>query len=300
VRVGDTVIVRRAGDVIPEIVKVVQERRPSNTQRVELPAKCPVCGSDVIRAEGEAVARCVGGLFCAAQRKEAIRHFASRSAMDIAGLGSKIVDQLVDNGFVHTPADIYDLDLEQLTKLERMGPKSAENLLRAIEHSKSTTLPRFLYALGIRNVGEATALALANEFEAPQELIQADEDRLQEVADVGPVVAAHVCAFFREPQNRDVIGKLLAKGIHWPAPNPLRAAELPLRGKTIVITGTLSGMTREEAKARLVALGAKVTNSVSKSTDIVVVGEKPGTKAHRAANLGVNIWDENKLRDQIG
>ncbi|HEX6998678.1 MAG TPA: NAD-dependent DNA ligase LigA [Gammaproteobacteria bacterium] len=294
VHVGDTVFVRRAGDVIPEIVQVVKDRRPQDAKRVELPKQCPVCGSDVERPEGEAVARCVGGLFCPAQRKESIRHFASRRAMDIVGLGTKLIDQLVDRKIVRTPADIYDLTVEQLADLERMGEKSAENVLKSIEKSKQTTLPRFLYALGIRDVGEATALALANHFGSIDEVMNADEEQLQQVPDVGPVVAAHVRAFFQEPHNREVIQKLREKGIVWPAQErPSR--ELPLRGTKVVITGTLSGISRAEATERLTALGASVSGSVSKATDFVVVGENPGSKIRKAEELNVRVVGQDEF-----
>ena len=298
VHVGDTVIVRRAGDVIPEIVQVVKERRPPDAKRIELPKQCPVCGSDVERPEGEAVARCVGGLFCAAQRKESIRHFASRRAMDIVGLGTKLIDQLVDRKIVRTPADIYDLTLEQLMELERMGEKSAQNVLKSIEKSKQTTLPRFLYALGIRDVGEATALALANHFGSIDEVMEADEERLQQVPDVGPVVAAHIRAFFQEPHNREVIARLREKGIVWPA-QERTSPELPLRGMTVVLTGTLSSMSRTEATERLTALGAIVRNSVSKATDFVVVGENPGSKVRKAEELNVRLVDQDEFLNML-
>jgi DNA ligase (NAD+) len=298
VRVGDTVIVRRAGDVIPEIVGVVAERRPAGTRAVELPTACPICGSDVIRAEGEAVARCVGGLYCPAQRKEALRHFCSRRAMDIQGFGSKLIDQLVDQRLVQTPADLYELTQEQLVGLDRMGEKSAQNLLKALEKSRETTFPRFLYALGIRDVGEATAQALAAHFRFLEALMNANEEELQSVQDVGPVVAEHVHAFFQEEHNRKVIKSLLDKGIRWPTPPPPASKQnLPLAGKTIVITGTLSTMTREEAKERLIALGAKVAGSVSKNTDYVVIGENPGSKAERARELGITPMSEGQLME---
>jgi DNA ligase (NAD+) len=293
VRVGDTVIVRRAGDVIPEIVKVIVERRPKNARTVALPETCPVCGSDVVRLEDQAVARCVGGLYCAAQRKEAIRHFASRRAMNIEGFGEKLIDQVVERNFVKTTADIYDLTVEQLMELERMGEKSAEKLVLALERSKDTTLPRFLYSLGIREVGEATALALATHFGDLDALMEADEEALQRVQDVGPVVAESVDAFFQEPHNREVIAKLRAAGIHWPKlQKPRVDSDSPFAGKTVVLTGTLTSMTRDEAKQRLLSLGAKVTSSVSKSTDIVIAGENPGSKLQKAAELGVLVLDE--------
>lgn len=295
VRIGDTVIVRRAGDVIPEIVKVVLERRPPDARVVTLPMHCPVCGSDVVRLEGQVVARCVGGLVCAAQRKEAIRHFASRRAMNIEGFGTKLIDQVVERGLVKTPADLYDLDAETLVGLERMGEKSAQKLVSALEQSKRTTLPRFLYSLGIREVGEATALGLANHFRDLEPLMAADQETLQRVPDIGPVVAESIYAFFQEPHNRDVIAKLLAAGVHWPAIEAPRETDSPLAGKTVVLTGTLSSMTRDEAKQRLLALGAKVTGSVSKTTDIVIAGENAGSKLQKAETLGVAVWDEERF-----
>ena len=300
VRVGDTVIVRRAGDVIPEIVKVVKEWRPAKARPVRLPKRCPVCKSDVMRVEGEAVARCIGGLVCAAQRKESIRHFASRRAMDIEGLGAKLVEQLVEQGLVENPADLYTLSVEEIAGLERMGPKSAHNLLETLSRSKSTSFNRFLFALGIREVGEATALSLATHFESLNELMAADEGNLQQVPDVGPIVAAHIRAFFQEDRNRRIIKKLIKTGIRWPTPHARATRESPLAGKTIVLTGTLSSMTREEAKERLAALGAKVTGSVSKSTDFVVVGENPGSKLLRAAELNVRRLEESELLEILG
>jgi len=295
VHIGDTVYVRRAGDVIPEIVRVLPERRPKDAREVVLPAHCPVCGSDIIKPEGEAVARCTGGLFCPAQRKEAIKHFASRRAMDIEGLGDKLVDQLVDRELVHDPADLYGLNKEQLMALERMGEKSARNLLDALERSKETTLARFLYALGIREVGEATSQTLANRFRSLEALEQATEEELQETPDIGPIVAAHIAAFFRQPHNREVIEKLLAAGIHWPEVETPAEEEQPLAGKTFVLTGTL-GRPRSEIKAELQALGAKVTGSVSRKTDYVVAGEAAGSKLTRARELGITILDETGLR----
>jgi DNA ligase (NAD+) len=299
VRIGDTVIVRRAGDVIPEIVGVVLDRRPDNARVVTLPSVCPVCGSDVERGEGEAIARCIGGLFCPAQRKEAIRHFASRLALNIEGLGSKLIDQLVDKNIVKTPADLYRLTAEELMGLERQGKKSADKLVAAINKSKDTTYARFLYGLGIGNVGEATALALANEFGALDELLAADEERLQEVPDVGPVVASAIHAFFHEPHNVDVIEALRAAGIRWPA-RTVKPREQPLSGQTFVITGTLQSMTREEAKARLQALGAKVVGSVSKKTTALIVGSDPGSKLQTALSLEVDTWTEEQLRSALG
>jgi DNA ligase (NAD+) len=299
VRVGDTVIVRRAGDVIPEIVAVVADRRPADARPVTLPRTCPVCGSDVERGEGEAIARCIGGLVCAAQRKEAIRHFASRRALNIEGFGEKVVDQLVEKELVKTPADLYRLRAEQLAELERLGEKSAQKLVTAVRKSMETTYARFLYGLGIANVGEATALALANEFGDLDELLSADEERLQHVADIGPVVASAVHAFFHEPHNVQVIRALLDAGIHWPRPPP-KSRDLPLRDKTFVITGTLQSMTRDEAKARLQALGAKVAGSVSKKTTALIAGADAGSKLQAAQSLNVEIWSEEQLRSALG
>jgi DNA ligase (NAD+) len=298
VRVGDTVIIRRAGDVIPEVVSVVKERRPERTRIFHLPKRCPVCGSEVVRVEGEAAARCSGGLYCAAQRKEAIRHFASRRAFDIEGLGDKLVEQLVEQGLVHDASDLFALTSEQLSGLERMGEKSAENLLRALDKSKNTTLGRFLYALGIREVGEATAQALAQHFGELDEIAQADPEALQAVPDIGPVVAQQVAAFFHERHNREVISKLQAAGVHWPKVER-RVVSSALAGKTFVLTGTLSAMTRDEAKRRLQALGAKVTGSVSAKTDYVVAGDEPGSKLDKARRLKVNLLDERQFQELL-
>jgi DNA ligase (NAD+) len=288
--------VRRAGDVIPEIVKVIPEHRPLDARVVRLPRHCPVCGSDVERVEGEAVARCTGGLVCAAQRKESLLHFAARRAMDIEGLGEKLVDQLVDLDLVRSPADLYALDLKQLAQLERMADKSAQNLLAALERSKSTTLARFLFALGIRDVGEATAAALARHFGKIERLATAQPDEIEQVPDVGPVVAAHVHAFFAEARNRKVIASLMQHGVHWPEHDvKAQPGEGPLTGKTYVLTGTLASMSRDEAKDRLVALGAKVSGSVSKKTTAVIVGADPGSKAQKAVEFGVQVLDEAGL-----
>ena len=295
VRVGDTVAVRRAGDVIPEIVRVVLERRPAPPgPEVQLPATCPVCGSKVVQDEDQAIARCTGGFTCRAQRQEAIRHFASRRAMDIEGLGDKLVEQLVDRDWVKSPADIYSLTLEQLTDLERMGEKSAQNLLDAIEKSKRTTLPRLLYALGIPQVGEATALALAQHFGKLEDLLQADAARIQQVPDIGPVVSAFVAAFVASPEHRGVIERLQESGVTWPdvEPLPTVAGEDTLVGQTFVVTGTLESMTREAAQEALIALGAKVSKSVSKKTSYVVAGSEPGSKLQKAEELGVPVLDE--------
>jgi DNA ligase (NAD+) len=292
VRVGDTVIVRRAGDVIPEVVAVVHERRPVHAQRVALPAHCPVCGSQVVRDEGEAVARCGAGLYCPAQRKEAIRHFASRRAMDIEGLGDKLVDQLVERGLVGTVADLYALDGPPVAALDRMGEKSASNLIAAIDRSRATTLARFLYALGIREVGEATSATLAAHFGGLDALLAADEATLEQAQDVGPVVARHIAAFFAQAHNREVIEALRRAGVHWSEAAPGGSRAAPLAGKTFVLTGTLEAMTRDQAKVRLEALGAKVTGSVSARTSYVVAGAEPGSKLERARDLGVATLDE--------
>jgi DNA ligase (NAD+) len=300
VHIGDTVIVRRAGDVIPEVVGVIVERRPSDARPVKMPTECPVCGSEVVRAEGEAVARCSGGLYCGAQRKEAIKHFASRRAMDIEGLGDKLVDQLVEAGLVDHVDGIYRLSVEQVASLERMGEKSAQNLVNAIDKSRDTTLERFIFALGIREVGEATARALAMHFGDLEPLMAADEDALQQVPDVGPVVAQHVVSFFAQGHNRDVIDKLLEAGITWEPIEVAEAGDKPLEGNTYVLTGTLESMTRDEAKARLMALGAKVTGSVSKKTTAVIAGAEAGSKLDKAESLGIEILDEDGLKSLLG
>ncbi|HEV2228636.1 MAG TPA: NAD-dependent DNA ligase LigA [Steroidobacteraceae bacterium] len=298
VRVGDTVVVRRAGDVIPELVSVILEKRPQPApQPVKLPARCPVCDSRVLRIEGEAVARCTGGFTCRAQRQEALRHFASRRALDIEGLGDKVVEQLVEHELVRSPADLYDLTAEQLAGLERMGEKSAANLVASIGKSKETTLPRLLYALGIREVGEATALALARHFGTLDALMRASEAEIQQVEDIGPVVAAHVAAFFASEDHTNVIKSLRKKGVKWPEVARAPADEgAPLAGRTFVLTGTLGSMTREEAEEALTARGAKVSGSVSKETSFVVAGAEPGSKLARAHELGIPVLDEEGLR----
>jgi DNA ligase (NAD+) len=303
VRVGDTVVVRRAGDVIPELVSVILEKRPMNPARpaeprspqVQLPERCPVCGSRVLRVEGEAVARCTGGFTCRAQRQEALRHFASRRALDIEGLGDKVIGQLVERELVRSPADLYGLTVAQLADLERMGEKSAANLVAAIEKSKETTLPRILYALGIREVGEATALALARHFGTLEALAAAGLEEIQQVEDVGPVVAAHVAAFFASEDHVNVIKELRNRGVKWPevARTPVAAS---LAGRTFVLTGHLSGMTREEAEEALTARGAKVSGSVSKKTSFVVAGKDAGAKLARALELGIPVLDEEQFR----
>lgn len=298
VRIGDTVIVRRAGDVIPEVVAVVAERRPEGTSRFVLPIACPVCGSAIERPEDEAVARCTGGLYCPAQRKQALLHFASRKAMDIEGLGEKLIDQLVDQEIVRTPADLYRLDRGMLSGLERMAEKSAANVLDAIAKSRQTTLARFIYALGIRNVGEATARDLARHFGSLDDVMKADEARLQLIPDVGPIVAASIARFFAEPHNHEVIAQLRAANVHWPE-GEVRAAAMPLAGKTFVLTGTLPGMSREEASEKIESLGGKVAGSVSKKTHYVVAGSEAGSKLDKARELGVPIIDEAGLKELL-
>lgn len=299
VHVGDYVVVRRAGDVIPEVVSVVTERRPGDVRAFRMPEQCPVCSSRVERLEGEAVTRCTAGLFCPAQRKQALLHFAGRRAMDIEGLGEKLVDQIVDQGLVTTLADIYRLDLATLSNLERMAEKSAANLLEGIEKSKKTTLPRFIFALGIRNVGEATAKDLARHFGKLDALMEADDTQLQEAPDVGPVVAQSIAHFFREPRNRDVIAQMRAVGVAWSETAVIRAAPSPLASKTFVVTGTLPNLTRDEARELIEAKGGKVAASVSKKTDYVVAGADPGSKLEKARELGVTVLDERGLLELL-
>lgn len=290
IHIGDAVIIRRAGDVIPEVVSVVKQQRPATVKKIILPKKCPECDSAIEQIEGEAVARCSGGLFCPAQRKEAIKHFASRRAMNVEGLGDKIVEQLVDKKIINHVADVYSLTLDQLAALERMGEKSAQNLLTELEKSKKTTLNRFLYALGIREVGEATAKQLAQHFGDLPAVMAAKEEELQNVSDIGPVVAKHIVAFFAEKHNRDMIKQLIHSGIHWD--KVAQAAELPLKNKTFVLTGTLQSMSRDEAKEKLESLGAKVAGSVSSKTECVVAGADAGSKLAKAKELGVRVMDE--------
>jgi len=292
VHIGDTVIVRRAGDVIPEVVAVVLERRPADARAFVMPTTCPVCGSHIERLEDEAIARCTGGLICAAQRKQALLHFAQRRAMDIEGLGDKVVEQVVDLGIVHTPADLYKLGVAKLAALDRMADKSAGNLVAAIEASRSTTFNRFIFALGIRHVGEATAKDLARHFGKLDALMVADEAALLEVNDVGPVVAQSIVNFFGEPHNVEVIEQLRAAGVHWAENEPAARAPAPLAGKTFVLTGTLPTLSREAAKEMLEAAGAKVAGSVSKKTDYVVAGAEAGSKLDKAEALGVPVLDE--------
>jgi DNA ligase (NAD+) len=292
VRVGDTVIVRRAGDVIPEIVSAVLDKRPNNTIQFALPMVCPVCQSELDRVEGETIVRCTGGLFCRAQSKEAIKHFASRKAMDIDGLGDKIVEQLVEQSMISTPADLYALTLEQLAALERMAEKSANNLLESLEKSLLTTFPRFLYALGIREIGEVTAISLAEHFCTLDNLMNASEEDLLAVDDVGPIVAKHISVFFRQRHNLDVIQTLLNYGVKWPEVVAVSHQSSILAGKVVVVTGSLQEMTRDQAKDKLRVMGAKVTNSVSKKTDFLLVGESAGSKLTKAKSLGVKVINE--------
>lgn len=293
VRVGDTVIVRRAGDVIPEVLKVVLERRPENTRAFKMPTKCPICDSDIEREEGEAVIRCSGGLYCSAQQVQAIIHFASRRAMNIDGLGDKLIEQLVGKELIHNVSDLYGLQQTQLTCLERMAKKSASNIISALNNSKKTTLDRFLYALGIREVGDATARALAKHFGSLSAIQSATQEALEGVADIGPIAAKHIVTFFSQTHNQEVINNLLTAGVHWP--DVEIKTEQPLQGKTFVITGTLEGMKREEVKQRLLALGAKVSGSVSRKTDYVIAGSDPGGKAEKARQLKIKILDEREL-----
>jgi DNA ligase (NAD+) len=318
IRAGDTVIVRRAGDVIPQIIGVLHERRPLDADGKPLhppflmPTQCPACGSAVIREPGEVVARCSGGLFCQAQRKQALLHFASRRAMDIDGLGERFIEALVDFDYVRTVADLYQLRLDDFLDMKRraderddavpekakagkIATRWAEKLTAAIDHSRDTTLDRLLYAIGIRDVGESTAKVLARHFGSLDALVAADEDALRDVPDVGPIVAGRIAAFFAEPHNREVIAALRAAGVHWPEGPPQRATDGPLAGRTVVLTGSLEALTRDEAGQRLEALGAKVAGSVSKKTAFVVAGEAAGSKLEKARTLGVEIWDEARL-----
>jgi len=303
-RIGDTVIVRRAGDVIPQVVGVVMDERPENAREVIFPTHCPVCNSDVERVEGEAVARCTGGLICGAQRKEALKHFVSRRALDVDGMGDKIIDQLVEKEYVKNPADLFRLTAGKLTGLDRMGPKSAQNVVNALEKAKETTLARFLYALGIREVGEATAANLAAHYGSVEALKAADIDSLKAVPDVGDVVAKHVVNFLSEAHNQQVIDELLSPeiNIHWPAVQVIVPEEIdsPFSGKTVVLTGSLSVLSRDEAKDRLTALGAKVSGSVSKKTDLVIAGEAAGSKLAKAQELGIAVIDEAEMIRLLG
>ncbi|MBT0727683.1 NAD-dependent DNA ligase LigA [Rosenbergiella australiborealis] len=303
-KIGDRVVVRRAGDVIPQIVNVIEAERPIEARDVIFPLHCPVCGSDTERVEGEAVLRCTGGLICGAQRKEALKHFVSRKALDVDGLGDKLIEQLVDKEYVMTPADLFRLTAGKLTGLERMGPKSAQNIIDALNKSKQTTLARFIYALGIREVGEATALALATHFVTLDAFINASMDELIAVSDVGTVVATHIRHFMDEESNRKVIRQLIDDaGIHWPIAESVVDAEVadsPFNGKTVVLTGTLFQMTRDEAKEKLLQRGAKVTGSVSKKTDMLIAGDAAGSKLEKAQALGITVIDEQQLIRLLG
>ena len=299
VRVGDNVIVRRAGDVIPQIVSVVKSKRTGKPRRFHLPDTCPVCGSETARFEDEAVTFCTGGLFCEAQRKEAIKHFASRRAMNVDGLGDKLVEQLVDEGLIHTIADLYQLGVDDLSKLERMAEKSAKNLVASLEKSKKTTLARFVFSLGIHSIGETTAQTLANHFSTLENIMNADEEKLLAVPDIGPIVAENLITFFKQKHNIEVVEQLIAVGINWPKIKKKSVNEQPLAGKIFVVTGTLETMGRNDAKAALQELGAKVSGSVSKKTDYVVVGDNPGSKATQATDLGITILDEKAFTELL-
>ncbi len=301
VRIGDVVIVRRAGDVIPEVVAPVLQQREGRLKRPRMPARCPVCDSEVLQQPGQAAYRCVGGLVCAAQRKEAIKHYASRKALDIEGLGDKLVEQMVEQGMIDSIADLYHLSLEQLSGLERMAEKSARNLLDALEQSKQTTLARFIFALGIREVGEATAEALAGYFGNIEAVMDADEEALQQVEDVGPVVAGNIRHFFDQENNRDIVEKILLQGVNWPQQDATQQQQVQtLEGKTYVITGTLEGLSRDQAARLLKACGARVSGSVSAKTTAVISGDKPGSKVARAEELGVEILDQAGFERLLG
>ncbi len=300
VMVGDTVIIRRAGDVIPQIVSVVNERRPATATAISFPEQCPVCRSEVERVEGEAVARCTGGLICQAQRKEALKHFVSRKALDVDGLGEKVIEQLVDREMVETPADLFKLSAGVITVLERMGPKSAQNVVDALNKSKQTTLARFIYSLGIREVGEATAANLAQHFKTLDAVQAASHEQLIEVQDIGDIVASHLTNFFAQLRNQQVVQALIDQGISWPAIEEKSVdTPQPLAGKTVVLTGSLSQLSRSDAKAALQDLGAKVTGSVSKKTDILFAGENAGSKLAKAQDLGIEIMSEQDLISMI-
>ncbi len=299
IHIGDKVIVRRAGDVIPEVARVVISARPNDVKKIYLPQQCPVCGSDVEHAEDEAVARCSGGLFCKAQRTEAIKHYASRKAMDIDGLGDKLAEQLVEAGLINTVADLYHLDIQAVAALERMAEKSANNLIEAIANSMQPTLAKFIYALGIREVGETTASSLADAFENIEALAEADEESLKQVSDVGPVVAQHVVHFFSQPHNLEVIDQLMQSGISFKQRVVSTVVNEQLKGKTFVITGTLHSMTRDQAKEKILAAGAKVTGSVSAKTDYLLAGEKAGSKLSKAEKLGVTVINELQLAELL-
>jgi DNA ligase (NAD+) len=285
--------------VIPEVVSVMLDKRVSDAEQFTMPATCPVCGSTAVREEGEADFRCSGGLFCSAQRKQALLHFAQRRAVEVDGLGDKLVDQLVDSGVVRTLPDLYRLGLTALASLDRMADKTAQNIVLALEKSKTTTLPRFLFGLGIRHVGEATAKALARHFGNLDGIMQASEAQLLQVADVGPIVAQSIRLFFEQAHNREVVEQLRACGLNWPEGEPVPMASLPLVGKTFVLTGTFPTLSREDAKAMLEAAGAKVAGSVSKNTDYVVAGEEAGSKLAKATELGVPVLDEDQMKAML-
>jgi len=300
IRIFDTVVIRRAGDVIPEVVSVVKEKRPEHTEAILLPETCPICDSEVIRLPGEAVARCTGGLFCKAQLKRGVWHFASRKAMNIDGLGQGLIDILVDEALINDISDLYSLEVSVLADLPRMGKKSADNLVKAIEHSKNTTFARFIYALGISNIGEASANVLTSYYPTIEALTAAPEAALTEIKDIGPVAAEAIQHFFSEPHNQEVIERLLQYGVHWPEPKVISHDEShPFYGKTFVLTGTLESMGRDDAKAKLQALGAKVSGSVSKKTDAVIAGRDPGSKVTKAEALGVKVMSEQDFLQQI-
>ncbi len=299
IHIGDTVVIRRAGDVIPEVVRVLPEKRPADAAMPQMPADCPVCGSAIIRPEGQVAHRCTGGLFCGAQRREAIKHFASRRALDIDGLGEKIIDQLVDTGLVAHVDQLFSLRAEEFARLERLAQKSANNLVNALAAAKRTTLPRFIYALGIREVGEATARALAAHFGSLERIMAASEEELCAVPDIGPVVARSIRTFFDQPHNREVIDALIRQGVTWEESEPGASDRQPLAGCTYVLTGTFSGVTREQASAALQALGAKVTGSVSRRTTAVIAGETPGSKVDKARELGVAVLGEAELEELL-
>ncbi|TNG91643.1 NAD-dependent DNA ligase LigA [Pasteurellaceae bacterium USgator11] len=292
VAIGDTVIIRRAGDVIPQIIGIIEDRRPADPKPIIFPQHCPVCGSAIVRIDGEAVARCTGGLFCDAQRKEALKHFVSRKAMDIDGVGDKLIEQLVERELIHTPADLFRLDKITLMRLERMGDKSAQNALNSLEKAKKTTLARFIFSLGIRDVGEATAQNLANHFKTLEAIRAADQEQLKQVQDIGEVVAMRVYLFWQEEHNRSVVEDLLAQGVHWEAVEEKEISDNPLKGKNVVLTGTLTQMSRDQAKAYLQQLGCKVSGSVSAKTDYLIAGEKAGSKLSKAQELGISVLSE--------
>ncbi len=299
VRIGDTVIIRRAGDVIPDIVSVVKSKRKKSARKFKLPSKCPICNSKVIRVEGQTIARCSGGLFCAAQQKEGLKHYVSRKAMDIDGLGDKLIEQLVDEGLIHDISDIYTLTESSVLKLERMAEKSAENLIKSINNSKETTLAKFLFALGIREVGETTALTLVNHYGNLESIINATEEELISISDIGPVVVNSLQVFFSDKHNNNIIKKIQKAGVVWPDVEPVDKTQQTLLGKTFVITGTLINFSRQDAKAELQLRGAKVTGSVSKKTDFLLYGDNPGSKYDKAISLGVAVLDEDKFQELL-